>query len=102
MGIYLSTYFGYLIVLIFCVCGSFIRDWFFIQWVLLELNMLCFIPIFISRKRSYSTINRLKYFISQRAASLLFIIFYFALFFIRKIFLFFLIMFKIGMPPFQR
>lgn len=64
--------------------------------------MLCFIPIFISRKRSYSTINRLKYFISQRAASLLFIIFYFALFFIRRNFFVFLIMFKIGMPPFQR
>ena len=83
------------------MCGSLIRDRIVIQWVLLELNILCFIPIFISRKGVNSSINSLKYFISQRAASLLFIIFFFSYFLFRGDLFVFLMLFKIGIPPFQ-
>ena len=99
--IYLSTLLGYFITLFLCIILALSVENLFLLWVLLELNILCFIPIFISRKSSNSTSNSLKYFVSQSRASLLFII---IIIFPTDniIFLIILIIFKIGVPPLQR
>jgi len=98
---YLPTILGYFMTLILCILIALRVENLFLQWALLELNMLCFIPIFISRKTSNSTTNRLKYFVSQSSASLLFIIII-MLPLNSPLIILLLIIFKIGVPPFQR
>ena len=84
-----------------CVAMSLRTETLPIQWALLELNMLCFIPILSAFRTSRSTVNRIKYFTTQRRASLLFIIFMGTPFH-NSVILNMLIIFKIAIPPFQR
>lgn len=65
---------GYILLLIICVITSLrIRDLFF-QWVRLEVNILSVIPLLVVKMREDAVLNGLKYFISQRVASLVFIL----------------------------
>lgn len=99
--LYLPTLLGYFRALILCTILALSVDNLFLQWALLELNMLCFIPIFIARKSANSATNRLKYFVCQSRASLLFVI---AIIIPTDLNLIItlLMMFKIGVPPLQR
>merc|ERR1712212_1320869 len=85
---FIFTISTYIRALIICVVLSLRAEALPIQWALLELNILCFIPILSAFRTSRSTVNRIKYFTTQRSASLLFIIA--------------LIIFKMAIPPFQR
>lgn len=72
------------------------------QWICLEVNILCVIPILVGGGSRRSSLNAIKYFISQRIVSLLFInIVFFSggLFTVELICL--RILFKLGLPPFQ-
>ena len=101
--IFLTPFLGYLCVLVLCVLISFrTRDLFF-QWVCLEINMLSVIPLLVVKIREDSVLNGLKYFISQRAASLLFIARVIISSDLRIIILVrrLAILFKLGVPPFH-
>ena len=91
----------YVRALIICVVISLRTEALPIQWALLELNMLCFIPVLSAFRTSRSTVNRIKYFTTQRRASLLFIIFMGTPFH-NSVILNMLIIFKMAIPPFQR
>jgi len=75
----------------------------FSQWVCLEINMLCFIPILVRGLRERAILTGVKYFISQRLASLVFILSFLlvnsAVWIDRLIRL--AIIFKLGVPPFH-
>lgn len=101
--IFLTPFLGYLCVLVLCVLISFrTRDLFF-QWVCLEINILSVIPLLVVKIREDSVLNGLKYFISQRAASLLFIARVIISSDLRLIILVrrLAILFKLGVPPFH-
>jgi len=91
----------YVRALIICVVISLRTETLPIQWALLELNILCFIPVLSAFHTSRSTVNRIKYFTTQRRASLLFIIFMGTPFH-NSVVLNMLIIFKMAIPPFQR
>lgn len=71
--------------------------------LLLELNILCIIPILVGGGLRRSSLNAVKYFVSQRAVSLLFIriIFFSGASFTTEL-ICLRIIFKLGLPPFQR
>jgi len=98
---FIFTISTYMRALIICVVLSLRAEALPIQWALLELNILCFIPILSAFRTSRSTVNRIKYFTTQRSASLLFIIAVRAPFNTSVIFVA-LIIFKMAIPPFQR
>merc|ERR1711872_830272 len=98
---FIFTISTYMRALIICVVLSLRAEALPIQWALLELNILCFIPILSAFRTSRSTVNRIKYFTTQRSASLLFIIAVRAPFSTSVIFVA-LIIFKMAIPPFQR
>jgi len=78
----------------------------FFLWVSLEINIIAALPLLSSKNSLFSSEVRLKYFISQRVASILFLVTYLRL----RIFLSFFtltirglfILFKLGLPPFHR
>lgn len=69
----------------------------------MELNILCFLPIIIISLNSQKSLNAIKYFISQRVASLIFIIIFFIknIIFYSEILIILSILFKLGIPPFH-
>ena len=74
------------------------------QWVCLEINMLCIIPVLVYTINEDAILSGVKYFISQSAASLLFIL---SLFLFREVrlalnLIVITILFKLGLPPIQR
>lgn len=73
------------------------------QWVCLEINILCIIPILVCSITEDSIITGVKYFISQSAASLLFILglFLFNQAPIAARLIVLSILFKLGLPPMQ-
>jgi len=100
--LFLSTNIGFIIIIIICILGALRRRRLFFEWVCLEINIMAVIPLLCSGFSETSMINRIKYFISQRVASLIFIIR-----FLRNnermisIFCALAILFKIGIPPFH-
>lgn len=94
---------GYLILLRVCILASLRVNRILGQWVCLEVNMLCIIPVLVYSITEDSILTGVKYFVSQRAASLLFIL---GLFLFIKIriairFIALSIFFKLGLPPIQ-
>jgi len=92
-----------MIVIVSCVLLSMSSNRLFRQWVCLEMNMLCFIPILVRGLREQAILTGVKYFISQRLASMVFIIrilltnrIIFVDAFIRLA-----LIFKLGVPPFH-
>jgi len=92
-----------MIVIVSCVLLSMSSNRLFRQWVCLEMNMLCFIPILVRGLREQAILTGVKYFISQRLASMVFIIrilltnrIIFVDAFIRLA-----LIFKLGIPPFH-
>jgi len=92
-----------MIVIVLCVLLSMSSNRLFRQWVCLEMNMLCFIPILVRGLREQAILTGVKYFISQRLASMVFIIrilltnrIIFVDAFIRLA-----LIFKLGIPPFH-
>jgi len=92
-----------MIVIVSCVLLSMSSNRLFRQWVCLEMNMLCFIPILVRGLREQAILTGVKYFISQRLASMVFIIrilltnrIIFVDAFIRLA-----LIFKLGTPPFH-
>ena len=92
-----------MIVIVSCVLLSMSSNRLFRQWVCLEINMLCFIPILVRGLREQAILTGVKYFISQRLASMVFIIrilltnrIIFVDAFIRLA-----LIFKLGVPPFH-
>ena len=73
------------------------------QWVCLEVNMLCIIPVLVCSITEDSILTGVKYFISQRAASLMFILGLFLFIKVRVAirFITLSIFFKLGLPPIQ-
>ena len=60
--------------MVLCILISISSNNLFTQWVCLEINMLCFIPLLVRNLRERSILRGVKYFISQRLASLVFIL----------------------------
>ena len=92
-----------MIVIVSCVLLSMSSNRLFRQWICLEMNMLCFIPILVRGLREQAILTGVKYFISQRLASMVFIIrilltnrIIFVDAFIRLA-----LIFKLGVPPFH-
>ena len=72
--IFITPLLGYGLMLFICIIVSLgVGDLFF-QWVRLEVNILSVIPLLVIKIREDAVLNRLKYFISQRVASLVFIL----------------------------
>ena len=100
--LFLSTNIGFIIIIIICILGALRRSRLFFEWVCLEINIIAVIPLLCSGFSETSIINRIKYFISQRVASLVFIIR-----FLRNherlisVFCVLAMLFKIGIPPFH-
>ena len=95
-----SGFFMFLINLIYL---SFSSSSLFIQWVCLEVGILCVIPLLINFSTSGGVKLSVKYFISQRPASVVLII---SVLLINKLdltyyFFSLAIFFKLGIPPFQ-
>ena len=75
----------------------------FRQWVCLEINILCFIPILVSGLREQAILTGVKYFISQRLASLVFILSFLlsnSVIWV-DVFIRLALIFKLGVPPFH-
>ena len=93
---------GFIIVIMVCILGALSRGSLFLEWVCLEVNMMAVIPLLCSGYRETSMINRMKYFISQRVASLIFIITFLTNHeTLIAAFCSLAILFKIGIPPFH-
>jgi len=95
---------GYVLVLISCILATFRASSLVGQWVCLEVNILCIIPILVYSITEDSILTRVKYFISQRVASLLFVLglFLFGELSVGVTFITLIILFKLGLPPMQR
>jgi len=101
--LFLTPFSGYIRAIIVCVFLSIRSNSLFTQWVCLELNILCFIPLLVRNLRERSILRGVKYFISQRLASLVFIL---GLLIINKRVLadslvILALVFKLGVPPFH-
>nr|YP_009743041.1 NADH dehydrogenase subunit 2 [Eurytemora affinis]QIJ60005.1 NADH dehydrogenase subunit 2 [Eurytemora affinis] len=99
----LTPLLGYLALLGVCILGSLSVNSMLGQWVCLEVNMLCIIPVLVYSMTEDSILTGVKYFISQSAASLMFVL---GLFLSMKmsvamIFMTLSIFFKLGLPPMQ-
>lgn len=94
---------GYLALLGVCILGSLRVNRILGQWVCLEVNILCIIPVLVYSITEDSILTGVKYFISQRAASLMFVLGLFLSIKIRVaiIFITLSIFFKLGLPPIQ-
>ena len=57
-----------------CILGSLRVNRILGQWVCLEVNILCIIPVLVYSITEDSILTGVKYFISQRAASLMFVL----------------------------
>lgn len=101
--IILNSYFGYIFILVVCVLASMRSNSLTIQWICLEVNIISIIPLFINQGGVKNNSLAVKYFISQRAASVWLITRY-LLSSISPIFNFFIqlaLLFKLGVAPFQ-
>lgn len=98
---FITPFLGYGLLLFVCVIVSLrIRDLFF-QWVRLEVNILSVIPLLVVKIREDAVLNGLKYFISQRVASLVFILRMLlgAGYGISALIISVVVLFKMGIPP---
>ena len=91
-------------IILGCIVGALRVERLFLQWVCLEVNILCIIPVLLGRSTQDSIMCGVKYFISQRAASVSFL---FSILLIDSISLLSMvamasIIFKLGIPPFHR
>lgn len=87
-----------------CILGAARVESLLMQWVCLEVNILCVIPILLGGLMNSSFITRVKYFVSQRSASVVFLI---SIIIIDNISMAATIasaaiIFKLGIPPFHR
>lgn len=99
----MRTLIGYILVITVSVVGAIRSRRLLFQWVCLEVNILRIIPILCIKSSKEAVGVTVKYFITQRAASLVFLV---GLIIIKKGGLMVLlrvgaILFKIGVPPFQ-
>ena len=99
----IRTIVGYLVLIVICIMGAIRSRRIIFQWLCLEINILCIIPILCGNITKRSVENGVKYFVSQRRASLVFFV---GLILMKKIRWRGLlrgaaILFKIGIPPFQ-
>ena len=99
----MTPFVGYIRVIVLCVLLSISSNRLFRQWVCLEINMLCFIPILVRGIREQAILTGVKYFISQRLASLVFII---RMLLTNRLiyvdaFIRLALIFKLGVPPFH-
>ena len=102
--VYFNSFLGYLLIILGCILGALRVERIMLQWVCLEINMLCIIPILLGGRTQDSIICGVKYFISQSAASVRFL---FSLLLIDLTnYLYYVtlasIIFKLGVPPFHR
>lgn len=101
--IYFNSIIGYFIILAGCTLGAASVESLLLQWVCLEVNMLCIIPVILGRSREDSIISGVKYFISQRSASVVFLTSTIMGRVIENIMILgrLSIIFKLGVPPFH-
>ena len=90
-------------MLVLCVLTSFRVSSLFGQWVRLEVNMLCFLPLILRNGELNTGLAGIKYFVSQRMASVIFLI---GLLLVGNLglvqsFMGLIIVFKMGVPPFH-
>lgn len=104
--IFLTPIIGFWVIILIRIIISFSSQSILFLWVGLEVNILSALPLLASKDSFFSSEVRLKYFISQRVASVLFLTFYLCLRIFTSSFLSLLvtlfIVFKLGLPPFHR
>lgn len=91
-------------IILGCIVGALRVERLFLQWVCLEVNMLCIIPVLLGSSTQDSIMCGVKYFISQRAASVSFLFSMLLIDSIRFLSIIAIasIIFKLGVPPFHR
>jgi len=102
MGIIIMTILNFYFLLFISIVFSLSINSNFLIWMSLELNMLRFLPI-ISSKLSIELENSIKYFLVQSWASIIFLLRFFFLTYINRIYILIIIriFIKLGVAPFH-
>nr|YP_010406815.1 NADH dehydrogenase subunit 2 [Labidocera rotunda]URC16616.1 NADH dehydrogenase subunit 2 [Labidocera rotunda] len=101
--LYYNSLLGYLLILVGCVLGALSVESLLLQWVCLEVNMLCIIPVLLGSASEDSIMTGVKYFISQSSASVVFLISIMTAdtIALSSLLSMIAILFKLGVPPFH-
>ena len=103
--LFLSSLFGFSVIIFFRVTLALARHSLFFYWLSLEINIISVLPLLCASKNINSSETALKYFVSQSIASILFLFFYSIALLntnFLNLLLALMIIFKLGIPPFHR